>query len=276
MAQYMNSNFELAGPLAGLFGGIQQGQQEESTRLQNVYQDLLNQQKGVELPAKAAQAQLDEALATGKLEGGYAPEAVKAAVGEKAVQAQEFDLQKGMNNIELARTALDAGVAPEQLMTQYGIDPDSAVGKAFTKDPHKTLDTLYDNMVKRRANTVKQAQTMQQLEQKGENVLDQIAARAKTSGGGAGDKYKYNRVAIEQRALAGDVDAQRQVNLWAAQKAQSQAGGIAIVQRPDGSLGLGQKGDTLKLPFPDVGVGQQAGTAPQPTGTRPPLSSFNK
>ena len=244
MAQYMNSNFELAGPLAGLFGGIQQGQQEEASRLQNIYQDLINQQKGVELPAKAAQAQLDEALATGKLEGGYAPAAVKAAVGEKAVQAQEFDLQKGMNNIELARTALDAGVPPEQLITQYGIDPDSAVGKAFTKDPHKTLDTLYDNMVKRRANTVKQAQTMQQLEQKGENVLDQIAARAKTSGGGAGKPLSMTQyeAQLRQRAGQGDAQAAQELQALEASRLQRATAGIEARNAPIMNLLQGRTG----------------------------------
>lgn len=255
MAQYMTSNFELAGPLAGLFGGIQQGQQEESTRLQNIYQDLLNQQKGVELPAKAAQAQLDEALATGKLEGGYAPAAVKAAVGEKAVQAQEFDLQKGMNNIELARTALDAGVSPEEVAARFNVGLDTPFGKAYLKDPYGTLDTVYNNMVKRRANTVKQAQNMQQLEQKGENVLEQIAARGKT-GGGASRPLSMTQyeAQLRQRAGQGDAQAIQELQALEASRLQRATAGIEARNAPIMNLLQGRTGGAAPAPQAKGGV----------------------
>lgn len=255
MAQYMNSNFELAGPLAGLFGGIQQGQQEEASRLQNIYQDLLNQQKGIELPAKAAQAQLDEALATGKLEGGYAPAAVKAAVGEKATQAQEFDLQRGMNNIELARTALDAGVSPDEVAARFNVDLDTPFGKAYLKDPHGALDHVYDNMVKRRANTVKQAQTMQQLEQKGENVLDQIAARAKT-GGGAGKPLSMTQyeAQLRQRAGQGDSQAAQELQALEASRLQRATAGIEARNAPIMNLLQGRTGGAAPAPQAKGGV----------------------
>lgn len=256
MAQYMNSNFELAGPLAGLFGGIQQGQQEESTRLQNVYQDLLNQRYGAENPAKAAQAKLDEAIATGKLEGGYAPAAVKAAVGEKAVQAQEFDLEKGMNNIELARTALDAGVSPEEVAARFNVGLDTPFGKAYLKDPYGTLDTAYNNMVKRRANTVKQAQTMQQLEQKGENVLDQIAARAKTGGGGAGKPLSMTQyeAQLRQRAGQGDQQAIQELQALEASRLQRATAGIEARNAPIMNLLQGRTGGAAPAPQAKGGV----------------------
>lgn len=213
MAQYMNSSFELTGPLAGLFGGIQQGQQEEANRLQNIYQDLINERYGQQTPDVVAKSNLEGQLAKAKMEGGYVPEATKAAVGEQAVKAQEFDLEKGMNNIELARTALDAGISPDEVAARFNVDLNTPFGQAYLKDPHGALDHVYDNMVKRRANTVKQAQTMQQLEQKGENVLQQIAARGK-SGGGAGRPLSMTQyeAQLRQRAGQGDQQAIQELN----------------------------------------------------------------
>lgn len=191
MAQYMNSNFELAGPLAGLFGGIQQGQEEERQRLANVYQDLQNQRYGGMTPNEVAKSNLEGALATGKLEGGYVPEAVKAAVGEQQAKAQEFDLEKGLSNIELARTALDAGMAPDAVAQRFNVNLDTPFGQAYLKDPHGTLDHVYDKMIKRRSDTVKQRQAVELQNLKDDADLKRAQLSASTSL--QGQKYAADR-----------------------------------------------------------------------------------
>lgn len=194
----MNSNFELAGPLAGLFGGIQQGQEEERQRLANVYQDLQNQRYGGMTPNEVAKSNLEGALATGKLEGGYVPEAVKAAVGEQQAKAQEFDLEKGLSNIELARTALDAGMAPDAVAQRFNVNLDTPFGQAYLKDPHGTLDHVYDKMIKRRSDTVKQRQAVELQNLKDDADLKRTQLSASTLL--QGQKYAADRAVMVQAA----------------------------------------------------------------------------
>jgi hypothetical protein len=256
MAQYMNSNFELAGPLAGLFGGIQQGQQEEASRLQNIYQDLLNQRYEQTTPDVVAKSNLEGQLAKAKMEGGYIPEATKAAVGEQAVKSQEFDLERGMNNIELARTALDAGVSPEEVAARFNVSLDTPFGQAYLKNPHGALDTAYNNMVKRRANTVKQAQIMQQLEQRGENVLEQIAARSKASGGGVGKPLSMTQyeAQLRQRAAAGDPQAKAELYDLQQERLTKATAGIEARNAPIMNLLQGRQPGAAPAPQAKGGV----------------------
>lgn len=206
MAQpYMTSNFELTGPLSGLFGGIQQGQEEERQRLANVYQDMQNQRYGGMTPNEILKSNLEGALAKGKLEGGYVPEAVKAAIGEQQAKVQEFDLAKGINNIELARTALDAGMPPENVAQQFNVDLNTPFGQAYLKDPHGALDHVYDNMVKRRSDTVKQRQALELENLKGKFDLKKAGISA-ASQANAADKNLRGQMLQYSGQLRSELD----------------------------------------------------------------------
>ena len=257
MAQqpYMNSSFELAGPLAGLFGGIQQGQQEESTRLQNIYQDLLNQRYGAETPAKAAEAKLNEAIATGKLEGSYAPAAVEAAVGAEKAKVDEQQLKRYENNIDIARNAIFLGMPPEQVAARFGITS-GPVFDAFIKDPNGTLDGIWGNIQKRKVQDTKHLQKLEEIEATGEQQRKTAQVRA-AAGGAGGDKYKYNTNKILSDAADGDPHAQQMVNLMFMKSGYAQSGAPTL----DPVTGqLVTKGSTMKLPYPDAGIPKEEQT----------------
>lgn len=251
MAQqpYMNSSFELAGPLAGLFGGIQQGQQEESTRLQNIYQDLLNQRYGAETPAKAAEAKLNEAIATGKLEGGYAPAAVEAAVGAEKAKVDEQQLKRYENNIDIARNAISLGMPPEQVAARFGITS-GPVYDSFVKNPNGTLDHIWDNLQQRKVKTTKHLQDIELKRIEGEEQRKTAQVRA-AAGGAGGDKYKYNTNKILSDAADGDPHAQQMVNLMFMKSGYAQSGAPTL----DPVTGqLVTKGSTMQLPYPNAGM----------------------
>ena len=250
MAQqpYMNSSFELAGPLAGLFGGIQQGQQEESTRLQNVYQDLLNQRYGGETPAKLAEAKLNEALANAKMEGGYAPAAAQAAIGEQKQKIDDQVIKKYENNIDIARNAIAIGTPPQQVAAQFGITS-GPVFDAFIKDPNGTLDGIWGNLQKRKVQDTKHLQKLEEIEATGEQQRKTAQVRGAASG--AGDKYKYNTNKIISDAADGDPHAQQMVNLMFMKAGFAQSGAPTL----DPATGqLVSKGSTMQLPYPNAGM----------------------
>ena len=266
MAQqpYMNSSFELAGPLAGLFGGIQQGQKEESTRLQNIYQDLLNQRYGAETPAKAAEAKLNEALATGKLEGGYAPAAVEAAVGAEKAKVDEQQLKRYENNIDIARNAISLGMPPEQVAARFGITS-GPVFDAFIKDPNGTLDGIWGNIQKRKVQDTKHLQKLEEIEATGEQQRKTAQVRAADTGGAGNlstDK-EYNKQL--KLALAGDENAKRWVNTYIRNKqiTNLQYGAPTLGMQPGGGLGMTTRGATAQVPFPEADSAALGGSQPQ-------------
>lgn len=193
----MNSNFDLAGPLAGLFGGIQQGQEEERSRLANLYQDLQNQRFEAETPAKAAEARLAEALAKAKMEGGYVPVAAQAAIKEQQAKLPQLDFSKLRSQADLADAMYSTGTSVEQILPQFGIDPTSATGQAFLKDFPTAMTKFRDKLINLEADTAKQRNALELEKYKGDIDLRKagIAASAQRDAASRyerGDLIKYS------------------------------------------------------------------------------------
>lgn len=201
MAQYMNSNFDLAGPLAGLFGGIQQGQEEERSRLANLYQDLQNQRFAAETPAKAAEARLAEALAKAKMEGGYVPVAAQAAIKEQEAKLPQLDFSKLRSQADLADALYSTGTSVEQILPQFGIDPTSATGQAFLKDFPTAMTKFRDKLINLEADTAKQRNALELEKYKGNIDLQQ----ANISAGAARYAADKNAQYKDLSGLAGTI-----------------------------------------------------------------------
>ena len=277
------TNYKMGSGLAATIMGQQAGLEAES-------QGLANLTKAMQMPQEALKGQEAAMLMQN-------PEYLQQKTANTLIElgntynANQF--QQSLNEFGRVKLELQAATGNPEKQQQIvlrglqalNMSPDSEFGQYALANPDKAIDQLIQGTEAAMVRTggAKQLGAEKLAGIKGENALELAQARGDlqekllgkrlaATGGGSTDKYKYNRIAIEQRALDGDPAAQRQVNLWAVQKAQSQAGGVAIVQRPDGTFGIGQKGDTFKLPFPNAGTDQQTA----PASTRPPLSSFGK
>lgn len=145
MANYMQSDFKLAGPLAGLFGGIQQAQEQESKGLQNAYQMLKNQEQ--EYTSAEAQAKLqDPRYIQMKLENDM------TKMG-KEIPLNQLEAEYNVANRALSHLKVAAASSPQELqkvagmyMQQLKIDPNSQEGQMIMQDPvgfaEKTVQML--------------------------------------------------------------------------------------------------------------------------------------
>ena len=275
------TNYKMGTGLAATIMGQQAGLEAEQ-------QGLANLMKGMQMPQEALKGQEAAMLMQN-------PEYLQQKTANTLIELKNTysaqDFQQTLDAANRVRIKLDAAggdPAKEQQIVQESlaamqIDPNSEFAQYAAKDPRGAITKFIQGVEVGLTGTggAKQLGAEKLAGIKGENALELAQARGDlqekllgkrlaATGGGSTDKYKYNRIAIEQRALDGDPAAQRQVNLWAVQKAQSQAGGMAIVQRPDGTFGIGQKGDTVKLPFPNAGTNQQAA----PSSVPAPPSGF--
>lgn len=145
MANYMQSDFKLAGPLAGLFGGIQQAQEQEGKGLQNAYQMLKNQEQ--EYTAAEAQAKLqDPQYIQMKLQNDM------SKMG-KDIPLNQLEAEYNVANRALSHLKVAAASSPQELqkvagmyMQQLKIDPNSQEGQMIMQDPvafaEKTVQML--------------------------------------------------------------------------------------------------------------------------------------
>lgn len=145
MANYMQSDFKLAGPLAGLFGGIQQAQEQEGKGLQNAYQMLKNQEQ--EYTSAEAQAKLqDPRYIQMKLENDM------TKMG-KEIPLNQLEAEYNVANRALSHLKVAAASSPQELqkvagmyMQQLKIDPNSQEGQMIMQDPvafaEKTVQML--------------------------------------------------------------------------------------------------------------------------------------
>lgn len=145
MANYMQSDFKLAGPLAGLFGGIEQAQQQEGKGLQNAYQMLKNQEQ--EYTSAEAQAKLqDPQYIQMKLQNDM------SKMG-KEIPLNQLEAEYNVANRALSHLKVAAASSPQELqkvtsmyMQQLKIDPNSQEGQMIMQDPvgfaEKTVQML--------------------------------------------------------------------------------------------------------------------------------------
>lgn len=130
----LNTDFKLAGPLAGLFGGITQAQEQEGKGLQNAYQMLKNQEQ--EYTSAEAQAKMNDPR--------YIQMKLENDISKFGKDMEMNKLEQGYNMTTRAVTDLRIAAAqgPQVLqqkalgyMQQLGIDPKSQEGQMILQDP---------------------------------------------------------------------------------------------------------------------------------------------
>ena len=137
----LNTDFKLAGPLAGLFGGISQAQEQERLGLANAYQGLKNQEQ--QYTSAEAQAKLQD------------PQYIQMKLQN---DMSKFGKETSLNEIESAYNKANRAVAhlkaaqamgPEALqqaavgyLQEMKIDPASEKGQMLLKDPVGSAEKL--------------------------------------------------------------------------------------------------------------------------------------
>ena len=141
----LQTDFKLAGPLAGLFGGIEQAQEQERRGLANAYQSLKNQEQ--EYTSAEAQAKLqDPRYIQMKLENDM------TKMG-KEIPLNQLEAEYNVANRALSHLKVAAASSPQELqkvagmyMQQLKIDPNSQEGQMIMQDPvgfaEKTVQML--------------------------------------------------------------------------------------------------------------------------------------
>lgn len=128
------TDFKLAGPLAGLYGGITQAQEEEGKGLLNAYQSLKNQEQ--QYTSAEAQAKLQDP--------NYIKMKLENDISKFGKDMEMNKLEQGYNMTTRALTDLKVATAqgPQVLqqktlgyMQQLGIDPKSQEGQMILQDP---------------------------------------------------------------------------------------------------------------------------------------------
>lgn len=128
------TDFKLAGPLAGLYGGITQAQEEEGKGLLNAYQSLKNQEQ-----------QYTSAEAQSKLaDPNYIKMKLENDMTKFGKETELNKIEQGYNATTRALTDLKIAAAqgPEVLkqkaldyITKMNIDPNSTQGQLLQQDP---------------------------------------------------------------------------------------------------------------------------------------------
>lgn len=189
------TDFKLAGPLAGLFGGIEQAQNQERQGLANAYQTLKNQEQ--EYTSAEAQAKLqDPQYIQMKLQNDM------SKMG-KEIPLNQLEAEYNVANRALAHLKAAAATDPAKLqqvagmyMQQLKIDPNSQEGQMIMQDPvgfaEKTVQMLA-------ASATKNPEYMRQYglqEQKDTAAMDRENVKGKF------DLQKANISASAQRDAA--------------------------------------------------------------------------
>ena len=130
----LQTDFKLAGPLAGLFGGIEQAQGEERQGLANAYQMLKNQEQ--QYTSAEAQAKMKDPR--------YIQMKLENDISKFGKDMEMNKLEQGYNATTRALTDLKVAAAqgPQVLqqkalgyMKELGIDPNSQQGQMMLQDP---------------------------------------------------------------------------------------------------------------------------------------------
>lgn len=130
----LQTDFKLAGPLAGLFGGIEQAQGEERQGLANAYQMLKNQEQ--EYTSAEAQTKMKDPR--------YIQMKLENDISKFGKDMEMNKLEQGYNATTRALTDLKVAAAqgPQVLqqkalgyMKELGIDPNSQQGQMMLQDP---------------------------------------------------------------------------------------------------------------------------------------------
>ena len=137
----LNTDFKLAGPLAGLFGGITQAQEQERQGLANAYQGLKNQEQ--QYTSAEAQAKLqDPQYIQMKLQNDMSKFGKETSINE---------IESAYNKANIAVAHLKAAEAqgPQALqqaalgyLQEMRIDPNSEKGQMLLKDPVGSAEKL--------------------------------------------------------------------------------------------------------------------------------------
>lgn len=137
----LNTDFKLAGPLAGLFGGITQAQDQEAKGLLNAYQGLKNQEQ--QYTSAEAQAKLQDPQ--------YLQMKLKNDMSKFGQETSLNEIETAYNNANRALSHLKAAQAmgPEalqqasvQYLTEMKIDPNSQKGQFLLQDPVGNAEKL--------------------------------------------------------------------------------------------------------------------------------------
>lgn len=207
MANYMQSDFKLAGPLAGLFGGIQQAQEQEGKGLSNAYQMLKNQEQ--EYTSAEAQAKMND------------PQYIQMKLQN---DMSKFGKETSLNEIESAYNKANRAVAhlkaaqamgPQalqqaslQYLQEMGIDPASEKGQILLKDPVGNAEKLSQFYATAATNNSDYMQKYGLQEQKGQIDLaktrEEIAGREKVAGISANASMASSKYAAD-RGLTGSM-----------------------------------------------------------------------
>lgn len=130
----LNTDFKLAGPLAGLYGGITQAQEQEGKGLLNAYQQLKNQEQ--QYTSAEAQAKMQDP--------NYIKMKLENDISKFGKDMEMNKLEQGYNVTTRALTDLRiaATQGPQVLqqkamgyLQQLGIDPKSEQGQMIMQDP---------------------------------------------------------------------------------------------------------------------------------------------
>lgn len=255
----LQTDFKLAGPLAGLFGGIQEGQQEQARSLQNTYQELKNQEQ--QYTSAEAQAKMQDP--------NYIKMKLENDISKFGKDMEINKIEQGYNMTTRALTDLKIAAAqgPQVLqqkalgyMQQIGIDPNSQQGRMILQDPVGFAEKTQQFY----ASAATQNADYQQKYALGEQSAQKALDVAKLQGENAlrvaqlhesGQNARHNQTLgtdkllgeMIKKANAGDEDAMAWVNTYTQiQRAKNPAfGGMTL--NPQG--GMTTKGELSPLPF---------------------------
>ena len=167
----LNTDFKLAGPLAGLFGGITQAQEQEGKGLQNAYQMLKNQEQ--QYTSAEAQAKMqDPQYIQMKLQNDMAKFGKETSINE---------IESAYNKANIAVAHLQAAQAqgPQALqqaavsyLQQMNIDPNSEKGQMLLKDPVGNAQKLAQFYATAATNNADYFQKYNLQDQKGQQDMD--------------------------------------------------------------------------------------------------------
>ena len=167
----LNTDFKLAGPLAGLFGGITQAQEQERMGLANAYQGLKNQEQ--QYTSAEAQAKMqDPQYIQMKLQNDMAKFGKETSINE---------IESAYNKANIAVAHLQAAQAqgPQALqqaavsyLQQMNIDPNSEKGQMLLKDPVGNAQKLAQFYATAATNNADYLQKYNLQDQKGQQDMD--------------------------------------------------------------------------------------------------------
>lgn len=308
----LNTDFKLAGPLAGLFGGITQAQEQEGKGLQNAYQMLKNQEQ--EYTSAEAQAKLQDPR--------YIQMKLENEMTKFGRDTEINKLEKGYNSVTRALTDLRIAQqqGPEVLqqkalgyMKELGIDPNSQQGQIMLQDPvgfaektqqfyaaAATQNADYQQKYGLQEQKGKQEMDKQRLANEGSLAAHQVSANATRYAADANAANKDTQALITtennlrqrvaqydttiERYARGDADAEIIANIRKAnpKKSEEQIKSEAKLQREATVKTLREERDGLVKRADEIGdsvtgrlkLGQKAPT--NTSGSTPPPPSGYK